>query len=305
MLMTQKVAVTDSRAVTVNSWGDPNGFPILLLHGTPGSSSGPVPRSSVLYRLGIRLICYDRPGYGDSCRHPGRTVADAASDVLALADEMKLGEFSVVGRSGGGPHALACAATIDSGRLRNVAVLVGLAPTDAPDWFDGMADSNIEEYELVGDDRTAVIADLTERARQIRADPESLLLALEKEMTEYDREIVTDFSFRRLLTESYREALRFGPFGWIDDVLAFRGPWGFALDKISVPVQLWHGQDDVFTPAHHSRWLAAQIPGASIHIQPRAAHFDAMVVLPRILARLKADSMDTAADAEAAELVRL
>lgn len=290
--MTQVIEVTDTREVAVDAWGDPQGFPVILLHGTPGSRSGPVPRASVLYRLGIRLISYDRPGYGDSTRHEGRTVQDAAWDVLAIADQLRLREFSVVGRSGGGPHALACAAIIPD-RLRSATVLVGIAPSDATglDWFDGMTESNVEEYGLASrDDSAAVVADLTQRAERIYDDPQVLLRELEREMSEADRKIVSDAAIRRQLKASYKAALKCGPYGWIDDVLSFRRPWGFDLDKIQVPVRLWHGMDDVFSPVHHAHWLKKHIPSAEIDVEPGAAHFTAMEILPRVLAQLKVDS---------------
>ncbi len=291
--MTQVIGVSDGRRVTVDCWGDPKGFPVFLLHGTPGSRTGPLPRAPLMYHLGIWLISYDRPGYGDSSRQKGRSVADAALDVLDIADQLELGEFSVVGRSGGGPHALACAALIGERRLRNVAVLVGLAPSDAQglDWFDGMTDSNTNEYELAGTDGAAVVADLTKRAEEVSRNPDTLLWALEKEMSEADKRIAFDPGIRRRLHETYREALKCGPYGWIDDVLAFRQPWGFDLGKITVPVRLWHGKQDVFSPPGHSGWMAGQIPGATIELEPSAAHFGAMEILPKILARLKADSV--------------
>lgn len=293
-MTTQVIGLSDARDVTVDSWGDPQGFPVFLLHGTPGSRSGPIPRPSVLYRLGVRLICYDRPGYGGSDRQEGRTVGDAAWDVLDIADELGLDDFAVVGRSGGGPHALACAALFDEDRLRTAAVLVGVAPSDADfNWYAGMADSNIEEYSRASQPSSeAVIANLTQRAEQVLANPESLLTALKEEMTGPDKKVVEDVAFQRLLPSSYRQALSGGPYGWIDDVLAFRRPWGFELEKITVPVWLWHGKDDVFHPVDHSHWLARKIPTARIDVQPDAAHFTAMEVLPRILAQLKADGED-------------
>jgi len=292
--VTRQIGVSDGRSVTIDCWGDPKGFPVFLLHGTPGSHSGPVPRTSVLYQLGVRLISYDRPGYGDSDRHPGRSVAAAAWDVQDIADRLGLGPFGVVGRSGGGPHALACAAFLGGSRLRSVAVLVGLAPSDATglDWFGGMSDSNINEYELASlaeDD--AVVADLTRRAEQISQDPASLLNALEKEMVEDDKRVAFDVGIRRHLIKTYREAIKNGPYGWIDDVLAFRSPWGFELGKITIPVRLWHGDQDVFAPVAHSRWMADQIPSARMEVEPGAAHFGAMEMLPKVLAQLKADSL--------------
>jgi pimeloyl-ACP methyl ester carboxylesterase len=248
----------------------------------------------VLYRLGIRLICYDRPGYGQSGVHRGRSVADAALDVLAIADELNLDSFSVVGRSGGGPHALACAASEKlQPRMRSIAVLVPLAPADADGlaWYDGMSDSNTEEYSTASDPAATktVAKDLIGRANRIRHDPEFLLRLLHPELTEPDRQIVEDVGIRQLLTDTYAEALRLGAKGWIDDVLAFRKPWGFRLGAIRTPTLLWHGQDDVFSPAAHTRWLASQIPGryCTVELQEGAAHFDAVGVLPRVLTWLK------------------
>jgi len=297
-VVTQVIRVSQTRSVTVDSLGDPKGFPVFLLHGTPGSRNGPVPRASVLYRLGVQLVCYDRPGYGGSDRDIGRTVASAANDVRAIADALGLDTFGVIGRSGGGPHALACAALISQARLRSVAVLVGLAPSDAEDldWFNGMADSNVDEYELATlseDDSAAeeaVAADLTYRADKIRENPEILLSDLEEEMSHPDIRIVTDVGIRRQLTRTYREALKYGAYGWIDDVLAFRRPWGFDLETIKIPVLLWHGEEDVFSPADHSRWLSNHIPTATIEVQEGMAHFGAVEILPKLLARMKAES---------------
>ncbi|MEU6238432.1 alpha/beta fold hydrolase, partial [Kitasatospora sp. NPDC047058] len=101
------VKAPDGRELAVETAGDPRGRPIVLMHGTPGSRVGPLPRATVLYRLGIRLVSFDRPGYGDSTRLPGRRVSAAAADVRTIADELGLDRFAVLGRSGGGPHALA------------------------------------------------------------------------------------------------------------------------------------------------------------------------------------------------------
>jgi pimeloyl-ACP methyl ester carboxylesterase len=292
--VTRIIGVPDGRRVAVECWGDPKGFPVFLLHGTPGSRIGPIPRPPLLYQLGIWLISYDRPGYGDSDRQQGRAVADAALDVLDIANQLEVAEFGVVGRSGGGPHALACAALVDARRLRSASVLVGLAPHDAQDldWFDGMTPSNVSDYDAASSkDDDEVIADLTQRAKEIAENPETLLKTLENEMSGPDKRIASDAGIRRRLLETYREALKHGADGWIDDVFAFRSPWGFALGKIKAPVRLWHGGLDVFSPPEHSRWMARQIPNATIEIEAGAAHFGAMEVLPRVLARLRADAL--------------
>jgi pimeloyl-ACP methyl ester carboxylesterase len=292
-MVTQAISVSDDHGdhkIAFDVYGAAHGYPVFMMHGTPGSRNGPIPRTSVLYRQGIMLICYDRPGYGESSRKPGRSVADAARDVVAIADELGLTDkFGIVGRSGGGPHALACGALLPD-RVSKVAVLVSIAPTDAQDldWFAGMTPSNIREYGRANDDPGDLTAELTSRTQKIQNNPEFLLDFLEPELTAPDRRIVEDLGIRELLTTAYAEALRYGANGWIDDVLAFRRRWGFELGDIKVPVLLWHGSEDTFSPVAHTRWLASQIPDAEVEVQPGAAHFDAVEVLPRVLARVKA-----------------
>ena len=286
--LTQVVRVAANRDVTVDVCGAPSGTPIFLFHGTPGSRRGPRPRTSILYRLGVRLISYDRPGYGLSGRHMGRTVADAVGDVAAIADWLELPEFGVVGRSGGGPHALACAALL-GGRVSSAAVLVGLAPADAKDlgWYEGMAASNVREFNNAEGGRPAALASLAAHAERVRADPEVLLRSLRPELAGPDRRIVDDVAIRKLLTDTYEEALRDGSDGWIDDVLALRSPWGFRLSAIDQPVLLWHGAKDGFSPVTHAYWLAEQIRTSVIEVEPECAHFGAVETLPRALAWVK------------------
>lgn len=279
-----RITLADGRHVAFEESGSPNGWPVFLLHGTPGSRSGPKPRESILYRLGVRLIAYDRPGYGGSTRLPGRTVATAAADVAQIADYLNIARFSVVGRSGGGPHALACAALLDD-RVERTAVLVSVATADAEDldWTDGMTDDNVAAYAAVESDLAELIDRLQTRAVRTVSEPDSLVEMLLADMTEADKRIVTDVAIRRQLGDTYVEALRQGHEGWLDDILAFRRPWGFDLSVIRRPVRLWHGREDNFSPVRHTFWLARHIPGAEVHVQPDAAHFGAVEILPEIL----------------------
>lgn len=282
------VGVPDGRKVAVESWGAPTGMPVFLLHGTPGSRNGPRPRASVLYRLGIRLISYDRPGYGESDPHPNRTVSDAAVDVRAIADEFGLDGFGVVGRSGGGPHALACAALLND-RVQSAACLVGLAPADAKDlnWYAGMTDSNVEEFSTADASPQAVRASVIPQVAQIRDNPDSSFGLLLPKLSKRDLRIVDDIAIRRILTETYAEAVRKHEDGWIDDVVALRRPWNFDFSGIKAPVLLWHGADDEYSPVSHTYWLKGQIPSAAVQVQPDTAHFGAVEVLPTVLAWIK------------------
>jgi pimeloyl-ACP methyl ester carboxylesterase len=283
------VKVSDGRVLRVQVSGDANGLPVFLLHGTPGSRHGPKPREGVLYRLGIRLVSYDRPGYGGSTRHVGRAVVDAARDVETIANELQLKNFAVVGRSGGGPHALACAAILPE-RVVRVAALVCVAPADAVglNWFDGMAADNVDAYRVADADWPTFIERLRLRADRTASDPRFLVEEVRTQMRRPDLRVVDDMAIRRLLADTYAEALRAGPYGWIDDVFALRIRWGFDFGGITVPVRLWHGEEDSFSPVSHTRWLAMRIPGAEVQVQAGLAHFGAVEILPRILAWLKA-----------------
>jgi pimeloyl-ACP methyl ester carboxylesterase len=285
--LTTFVRSGDGRRIAVRVSGDPSGQPVFFLHGTPGSRLGPLPRSLRLYELGVRLITFDRPGYGRSDRLMSRVVADVVPDVCAIADELGIERFAVAGRSGGGPHALACAAMLPH-RVTRAGVLVSLAPWAAQglDWFAGMADSNVREYTTAAADPDMLTARLMQAADVIRANPASHVATLSPEMPEADRLVVSDAGIRSLLAKNYAEALRGSADGWIDDALAFRSPWGFNLADIEVPVLLWHGQDDVFSPVAHARWLADQIPGAITSIRPATAHFGALTVMLDVLSWL-------------------
>jgi pimeloyl-ACP methyl ester carboxylesterase len=285
--LTTFVRARDGRRIAVLVSGNPAGHPVFLMHGTPGSRLGPVPPGSVLRRLGVRLISFDRPGYGRSDRLKSRLVADVATDVRAIAEHLGLNQFAVLGRSGGGPHALACAAMLPD-RVTRAAALASLAPQAAAglDWFAGMADSNVHEFTTAANGPTALAAFLTEMAAKLRATPPSHVSALDPEMPEADRRVASDSRVRIQLTESFAEALRESADGWIDDDLAFCAPWGFDLADIKVPVLLWHGEDDAFSPAAHSSWLADQIPDAVSTLCPATAHFGALDAVPEALSWL-------------------
>ena len=257
------------------------------MHGTPGSRVGPFPRAQVLYELGVRLISFDRPGYGGSDRMESRLVADVAADVLAIANHLEIQRFAVIGRSGGGPHALACAAMLPD-RVTRAGVLVSIAPRAAEglDWFAGMAESNVREYTTAALQPESLIEELAQTAAKIKADPTSHVSTLGPELPESDRRVVADTGIRALLAKNYAEALRHSAAGWIDDTLAFCSPWGFSLSDIRVPVLLWHGEDDVFSPAAHTRWMAEQIPHAELWVRPDTAHFGALEVVPDVLSWL-------------------
>jgi pimeloyl-ACP methyl ester carboxylesterase len=287
----------DNNALALQVWGDPDGHPVVLMHGMPGSRLGPRPRGIVLERMGVRLISYDRPGYGYSARRLGRKVADSATDVERIVDFLKLDRFAVAGRSGGGPHALACAAVLGD-RVERVALLVSAAPIDAAglQWDDGLAAVNVDDFadiERAIASAAAETHNLRSRAEQIKQDPESLIRFLSADLHAADRRVVEDRAMRNLLAETYAEAVRQGAAGWFDDAVALRSPWDFKFDSVECPVLLWHGDDDRFAPAAHTRWLAKKLRDSRQtekqkdtvreKIESGVAHFAAFEIFTEVL----------------------
>lgn len=273
--MPDTVTVADGRKVAYAEWGDPSGTPMFLLHGTPGCRLNRPARAGLLGTSGLRLVTYDRPGYGASDRHRGRCVADCASDVAAVADALGIGRFAVAGGSGGGPHALAVGAGLGD-RVTAVLCMVGLAPypADGLDWTEGMDPENVKEFGWVleGEDRLTV--ELEGEAANMRArvaeDPARLLEGFE--LPEADLAIMRDDEVQSMWRASTEEMFANGVFGWVDDDLAFVTPWGFDVTDIAVPVEVRFGAQDVLVPASHGYWLAEHVPGATKAVETGQGH---------------------------------
>jgi pimeloyl-ACP methyl ester carboxylesterase len=263
------VALPDGRQLAYLEGGDPAGYPVVGLHGTPGCRLNRLPDDSVYARAGARYITTDRAGFGQSSRHHGRSVADEAADVRAVADALGLDRFSVVGGSGGGPHALACAALL-ADRVDRVACQSGLAPLgDAgmprTDWVQGMTEEIVAELEWAEAGEAVTQARLSaaqaQMERRLVADPATLL---GEGMSDGDQELLARPEIVAVFTRIVSEQCVHGVGGWVDDTLAFARPWGFDLDAITVPVLLTYGLQDFSCPPEHGRWLARRLPTAVV-----------------------------------------
>ncbi|WP_035792018.1 alpha/beta fold hydrolase [Kitasatospora mediocidica] len=255
--------------------GSESGLAVVWHHGTPNVGTPPEPLFAASARHGIRWISYDRPGYGGSTPHPGRDVGSAAADVAAVADALGVDRFAVMGSSGGGPHALACAALLPE-RVQAVVCAAGLAPFDAPglDWFAGMAPAGAAEL------RAAV------RGREAL---EKLLAA-----SEFDPEIFTPADHAALgaawrwLATVAGEALRGGIGGMVDDDLAYVAPWGFDPARVTTPTLVLHGDRDRVVPSGHGAWLARNCgPAAELWARPDDGHISVLNSSEQALAWLR------------------
>lgn len=269
-----RVPTPDGRNLDVMDAGEPAGAVVYYHHGTPGSCILAPEWVDDATSRGLRLIGHSRPGYGASDRLEGRTVGQVATDVAAVLDHLGVGRFATWGVSGGGPHALACAALLPD-RVVAAASISGVAPYGMKDldWVEGMGELNVQEFETaISGDRAAVLASADAMAEAFRgAGPEQLAQEMATILTPVDAAAM-DTAFGEFLVASTAEGLLRGGAGSADDDLAFLAPWGFDVSSITVPVQVWQGEQDLMVPAAHGAWLAAHIPGAEAHLEPQLGH---------------------------------
>jgi len=268
-----RVAVEDGRVLQVLERGDPGGKPVLFHNGSPNSRLIYEPIARLAERQGIRLICYDRPGYGGSTSQPGRTVADCAQDVRAIATWLGIERLGVWGISGGGPHALACAALLPD-LVPAVGVLASSAPwgADGLDYFAGMGELNADDTRLFLEDRAAARAKCEQdRLECLEVSAAQLHESLRTLLSPVDAAVLTG-GLAQYLVDSWRSGLAPGGEGWWEDDVAFMEPWGFDLGSIRTPVLLYHGRQDRFVPFGHGEWLAGQIPGVQAELTDDDGH---------------------------------
>jgi pimeloyl-ACP methyl ester carboxylesterase len=271
----QMVQAPDGRQLEVLTAGPADGRVLVLHTGTP---SGPVALGSMAEDAagrGLRTVICARPGYGRSSPLPGRRVADVVPDTVTVLDTLGAGQFVTVGWSGGGPHALACAAALP-GRCLAAGSMAGVAPARAAglDWLAGMGPENATEFTAAAAGR-AELEKFLEGALAGAAGVQAGEVAerLGGLVSEADAAVITG-EFAEYLAASERTAVSHGPAGWRDDDLAFTSDWGFSAADAGVgaPVAVWQGDQDLMVPPSHGEWLAAHIPGARSHLLPGEGH---------------------------------
>jgi pimeloyl-ACP methyl ester carboxylesterase len=258
---------------------------VLVFHvGTPNAPAAFPLLTDALDERGWQLVAYARPGYAGSARREGRSVADAAADTAAILDALGLDRFVTIGWSGGGPHALACAALLPD-RCDAAASLAGVAPFDADglDFLAGMGAENVEEFGSAARSRDELVAFLNRDAAALaHITGDDIAGALGDLVDDVDRAALTG-EFAETMASMLRRALSTGIAGWLDDDLAFVKPWGFELDAIRVPVSIWQGAHDRMVPFSHGQWLSANVPGARVHLYEDEGHISLVQQLPLIL----------------------
>lgn len=262
----------DGRALAWCEYGVPDGTPYFYFHGLPGSRIDGRVNAQPITEAGLRMIAPDRPGFGRSEIQAGkRTYSDWTRDVAYLADVLELERYAIVAYSAGGPYALAAAeAMVD--RITRVGIVSGAAPSEMPRFRKG----------ICATDRvmTRICAHLPRLARSLtkhaiilaRRDPRRFGRELNRDFsTPADRALLDD-GYRRMGVELFLEAARNGPAGIVEDFAVWARPSGIDLDRIKVPVHLWHGDADHTIPVSHSRWIESRVRSSKLIIWPGVGH---------------------------------
>jgi pimeloyl-ACP methyl ester carboxylesterase len=285
----QRITLRDGRILGFAEYGDPQGRPLLYFHGFPASRLEAALTDEAAARLGIRVIAPDRPGIGLSDFQPGRRIGDWPADVADLAEALGLGRFAVLGVSGGGPYALACATEIPE-RLSAVGIVGGLGPLDAGAVMQGM--SVLSRFYLgifrhapgAGEMLFALAAQIARRY------PDRLFSLFTANVPAPDREALARPEIRNLFLASLNEAVRGGSRGGSRELYLYTRPWGLELASIKIAVDLWHGRLDATVPVVMGENLARSLPGCRSRFLPGEGHFSLPLNrMEEILRTLRAD----------------
>lgn len=268
----RQITLSDGRTLAFRDAGHADGLPLVFHHGTPGSLAAVRAIDRSVESHGLRIVTASRAGYGSSSPNPGRTVVDVVADTKELVDQLGIDRCIVAGWSGGGPHALACAARLEEAAA--ALIIAGVAPFDAEglDFLDGMGEENIEEFGAAIAGPGAIRSYLATASAELDdLTVASLIESMDSILPEVDKAVLSE-EFGADMVAEFVEALRLGYEGWLEDDLAFSAPWGFSLDEITTPTAIWQGSKDLMVPFAHGQWLAAHVPGASAHLLEGEGH---------------------------------
>jgi pimeloyl-ACP methyl ester carboxylesterase len=269
-----RLTLPDGRIAWFLDEGDQGGTPVVFCHGSPSSRLAAIDHVERVVSRGGRIIAPDRPGLGRSDPEVGRSLASWAGDVAELMNHFGLARFRVLAVSGGGPYALALAWALPD-RVERVALLSSPGSFDIPGAMDGMARAHRFTWTLARRQPRLLGWLLARQRGALAEDPERFTSAMVGSMHGPDREALEALDaagLKRFITAPLEEALAQGTAGAVEDLRSLRAPWGFGVQDIRVPVDIWHGELDDATPRQMGGWLAAMIPSATAHFLPGEGH---------------------------------
>jgi pimeloyl-ACP methyl ester carboxylesterase len=272
------ITLRDGRTLHVYDHGEPDGRVVVHHHGTPGCGLAYPPDMVLARSKGLRIVSYDRAGYGDSTPNPGRSVADVAADIEDVVDHLGIERFATLGGSGGCPHSFACGALLAPRCVASAAIASPTPyPADGLDWLGDMGQANIDEFNAALEGPEPLSAFLEVEAEKMRAaTAEQIKEVMATLLPPVDAAVLTGDRAEHA-KKNVDRSVKDGIAGWRDDDIAFTRPWGFDVTAIAVPTLLWQGVQDLMVPVSHGRWLAERIPGVEAHISEEDGHLSIAV----------------------------
>jgi pimeloyl-ACP methyl ester carboxylesterase len=279
------MVLPDGRVLGYADLGDPAGQAVFMFHGWVGSRVQSACLDDVARRHGLRLIAPDRPGIGISDFMPGRTLEHWPMDVAALADHLRIDQFSVFGTSGGAPYAFACGYWL-ADRVRTVSVS-GIVPPATALVGDGDYERGMRRIaRIVTGLPVATLLAMSIFRTSYRLFPDRVLDSAVRSFPEADLSIVSTTEYRELAHHDMREAFAEGGAGAAHDLMIFLGDWGFSLENVSRPVQLWHGEMDPVVPTSVVMTVAASLPQCVLRVVPDEGHYVHVACADQVLRSL-------------------
>lgn len=278
------------RTLRVRDAGDPQGKPIVYFHATPGSRLDMAFADDIAANAGVRLISFDRPGYGASTPYQFGLVS-IARDAEAVADKLGLGRFATFGQSGGGPFSLAAAAVLGD-RVSRAGVACGGGPFDlVPGALAALDDNDTHALALLPDDVPGAAHGFADGFEPLvatfrDATPLDVIAGFEPMLSTRDRELLQDHRLATAIGASMKEAMIQGATGGGWDNVAWVGPWEIDPTTIRCPVHLWYGDEDRFCSPAHGKWLRDNISDAHLVLRKGEGHLGFLEHSPEMFAAL-------------------
>ena len=294
-MIEQQLKLPDGRELCVGSYGPDDGQPVIAFHGTPGSRRMWRCGVEAAHTHGFRLIAADRPGYGGSTAHPGRTISTALADLAQVVSAYKLNRFGLLGVSGGTPFACSAAAHYGD-RITALGLVSPLAPVAEADmwphlsWQDRLLFLHASRYP-----RTLSVASQPVTAL-IRRFPRAAFHITRLSAGSSDRALLGQSDIAAIYVADGIAGAADGLNGAITDLAIYGQPWGVDFAAITAPSRLWIGSADTIVPVNAAIALGHRIKGCEITRLPGAGHFWIFAAMPEILAGLR-EKLDTRARA--------
>ena len=268
----RQAQLQDGRRLGFAEYGDPAGSPVVLFHDLWGNRKLRHPDDSILTRLGVRLIGIDRPGFGISTRKPGRSLMDVVDDTMRLTKALKIDQFAVLGYSAGGPYALACAFRFPQ-IVRRCAVAASLPPMDSPQGFQAVHAWYARLFQLASGTEPFfrwLLRGFFWIDAQREAD--QYIREFAATLSKPDQQILREPAIYSRRREIWDEIRRGGSDAFADEIVTLTQSWGFRLQSIRVPVDIWWGESDTFSAPRVGKRMQNFIPNAQLHLEPQVGH---------------------------------